>query len=476
MSVIYVSPKGKDAWSGRAAEPKADGSNGPLATLTAARDAVRKMRREAPGEAIEVQLRDGVWRLEETLVLGPEDSGVGGAAVVWRNYPGERPVISGGRLVSGWRKLDAPVEGLSDKARESVWVADLPEAREGNWIFSALFDGEGLLTRARTGPFQAREDATPEDRETLHFQGTDVKRFSLLESAEIAMTPGWPFSWDFLPLESVAEDACVARTALPSTHNLTTPQRDWLGPDCAKYWVENVLEGMQGPGNWALDTVEGRLYLWPRDGKRPGDDLAAPFLIELIRVEGDFDARNWARHIGFEGLTFTETDRMRWKRDRVSVQHDWEMYDEANAAVRFRGVDHCSVQHCRFIHAGSSGVRLDLHAEHNRILRNEIALIGGTGICLMGYGPGRMDENRFNEVAGNHIHHSGLLWLHSAAIFVWQSGWNHIHNNLMEYLPYDGIIVSGVRIGTFRNPERGIHEGARTVRGEEMGEAPLEMP
>ncbi|NQU43755.1 right-handed parallel beta-helix repeat-containing protein [bacterium] len=476
MSVIFVSPKGKDSWSGALAKPEADGSDGPLASLAAARNAARESRRKNPGEAVEIQLREGMWRLEETLVLGPEDSGSREAPVTWRNSPGEKAVLSGARIVKGWKRLDYPVAGLSEAARQNVWVADLPDARDGKWVFSVLFDGEGMLRRARTGPFKAREDIQPEDSRTLHYQNQDVKRYSNLESAEVFLTPGWIFGVNFLPLESVDEERQIARTVLPASKNLTTPQHNWAGPDCCKYWVENVLEGLQCPGQWVLDTTEGRLYLWPRDNREPGEDIVAPVLTELIRVEGDFDSRNWARNIRFSGLTFTETDRMRWKPGRRSVQHDWEMYDEPNAAIRLRGAEYCVVENCRFVQAGSGGVRLDLHAEHNRILRNEIAEIGGTGICLMGYGPGRMDENRFNEVGGNHIHHSSVLWFLSSGIFIWQSGENHIHNNLVRHMPYNGITVSGVRIGVFRNPERTIHEGSRTIRWDEIGDAPLEMP
>ncbi|MCY3020659.1 MAG: hypothetical protein NTW87_16700, partial [Planctomycetota bacterium] len=43
-TVLYVSPQGNDNWSGRALEANADKTDGPLATLTAARDAIRKLR------------------------------------------------------------------------------------------------------------------------------------------------------------------------------------------------------------------------------------------------------------------------------------------------------------------------------------------------------------------------------------------------------------------------------------------------
>ena len=44
-----------------------------------------------------IVLRGGVYRLEETLRLGPQHSGV-----TWIAAPGEKPVLSGGIVVTGW--------------------------------------------------------------------------------------------------------------------------------------------------------------------------------------------------------------------------------------------------------------------------------------------------------------------------------------------------------------------------------------
>src|SRR5678815_192393 len=68
---FFVSPRGNDAWSGTLADPVA--GNGPFATIARARDAVRKTRK--PGRAIRVVLRSGTYYLDNTLELGPEDSG-----------------------------------------------------------------------------------------------------------------------------------------------------------------------------------------------------------------------------------------------------------------------------------------------------------------------------------------------------------------------------------------------------------------
>ncbi|MBU0608224.1 MAG: right-handed parallel beta-helix repeat-containing protein, partial [Armatimonadetes bacterium] len=69
---LYVSPQGNDAWSGGLAAPNAAGTDGPFASLTRARDEVRKLRGAGPAT---VQVRGGIYPLAATLSLTAEDSG-----------------------------------------------------------------------------------------------------------------------------------------------------------------------------------------------------------------------------------------------------------------------------------------------------------------------------------------------------------------------------------------------------------------
>ena len=45
---LHVAPDGNDAWSGTRAQPNADKSDGPVASLAGARDALRKLRAAKP--------------------------------------------------------------------------------------------------------------------------------------------------------------------------------------------------------------------------------------------------------------------------------------------------------------------------------------------------------------------------------------------------------------------------------------------
>jgi hypothetical protein len=97
LADIYVSTAGKDKWSGRLAEPAADGTDGPVATLERARLQVAQLRRRQPGRdrPVLVSVRGGVYYLDQPLSFGPEDSGTERSPTIYKAFGDERPVLSG---------------------------------------------------------------------------------------------------------------------------------------------------------------------------------------------------------------------------------------------------------------------------------------------------------------------------------------------------------------------------------------------
>lgn len=454
---FYVAPDGDDSHPGT--------PDAPFATLPRARAAVRDVLATDPATDIRVTLHGGVYRLAETLVLGPQDSPAPGARVTWAAAPGESPVLSAACPVTEWRELADPPPGLPEPAHGKVYVADVEPGRR----FCALFDAEGLLTRAHSPDIlTADTEEAPPTTDRVRFHPGVLRDWSNLEDIELLLTPLHPWVVNYVPLESVDTGAGVARLAVPTTYPATTQGH---GPDifCR---VENAIDWLDGPGRWVLDSRAGRLYLWPRT---PGPEgILAPRLTELVRIEGDFENVNWARNITLDGLTFSHGDRWRWPAERRSLQHDWEHEDAPNCLVRLRGAESVHVRNCRVLDSGSGGIRLDLHATDNLVKGNEIARVGGTGIALIGYGPGTRDENHHNEVSRNHIHHAARLWWQNSGIFIAQSGHNLIRDNLIHNMPYNGLTVSGLRTGVFSREEPRVREGHRTIRWDEIGETPIE--
>jgi len=136
---LFVSPDGDDGWSGTLARPNADRTNGPVATLHRARDAVRQVRAADPGKPVTVTVRKGVYYLPEPLVLGPEDSGTPQTPVRWQAFEGEEVVLSGGKPITGpWSSQDG-----------RTYSTTLPQVAAGRWYFRLLRVGDEWAIRAR---------------------------------------------------------------------------------------------------------------------------------------------------------------------------------------------------------------------------------------------------------------------------------------------------------------------------------------
>lgn len=111
---FVVATNGSDANPGTADKP--------FATLARARDAVRKPNAEGPAkEMLTVWVRGGTYALRDTLPFGPDDSAAPKQRIVYAAYPGEQPILSGGREITGWKRGEG-----------KRWTAEVPATAETN--------------------------------------------------------------------------------------------------------------------------------------------------------------------------------------------------------------------------------------------------------------------------------------------------------------------------------------------------------
>ena len=182
-TIFYISPAGDDRWTGKLHEANPGHTDGPFATLQAARDGIRSLKK-AEGElkdAVTVQLRGGTYRMTETFQLRPEDSGTEAAPITWEAYPGEKPVLTGGVVVTGrgnlpgW-DLESPGAGRSavdckprqlfykgQRQRRSRWPKyDPKNPIAGGWIIP-----EGPVEELEYIALRFRPEVSAQVAETL---------------------------------------------------------------------------------------------------------------------------------------------------------------------------------------------------------------------------------------------------------------------------------------------------------------------
>jgi hypothetical protein len=471
---LYVSTDGDDRWTGALPEANAAGNDGPLATLDAARLRMREIKSAAHRDYL-VLIRGGTYGLSSAVLFDIKDTAPDERIVTYAAYPGERPVFSAGVPVTGWEKSDSPA--IADGARGQVWCADLPH---GLGCIKSLFDGAQLLPRARSGMFFYQGEMihswdavfTDESKWVAKYPAGALKSWHNVEDIEVgARSVNWTIN--YLPMAKVDLSSNTAVTAIPATYSFNRGRKSHgSSEELPTLWIENALEYLTEPGQWTVDTVDRKIYYWP-ENDLPGDDVIAPALRELVRVEGCVDLAGPVdqplKGLIFRGLTFKHGDRDVWTLKDAGIQHDWEMIDKADALLRFRGVEQCAAEDCTFTESGGTALRFDLHAMHCRALGNHIHHIGQGGVMLIGYGPGTKDVNRLNGVVNNHIHDCGLIYPHSHGIVMSQSGGNRIANNYIHHMPRKAICLTGVRMQRFSKRERDTRECARSIRWHEVG-------
>jgi hypothetical protein len=450
---FYVSTVGNDSWSGKLAEPNAEKTDGPFATVKHARESVRLMKKECYRN-IFVLIRGGEYHLSESEIFTPADSHYDSYKIVYMAYPGESPVFCSDVEINGWEPAKN-VTGLPEAANGKVFEAKIPELPVGKERFYTLYDNGKLQIRARSTGFEPTRAMTggdgggvdwkgmvKADRNSLWFPEGIIKNWNNLEDIEIFVQPNVGYVTNYLALASVDEKNSVAQTALPATYPMGKIDRHLHAMEGGSCRVENAIDYLDSPGEWVVNTKEKQIYFWPESGK-PGK-VTFPALTQYFFVDGH-EAGGIVKNISFQGLTFTRGEREVITKDDTGLQHEWDMWNKANAMLRFRDAEYCEVSNCRFTNAGSAALRFDLHAQCNVIKNNLIDYVGGTGILLCGYGPGKLNVNRSNRIINNQIHHCGEFYYQSNGIMISQSGENIIRNNKLHHLPYDAIVLSGVR-------------------------------
>ncbi len=247
----------------------------------------------------------------------------------------------------------------------------------------------------------------PALRTNFAFEPGALKKWPRSSDVEIFVIPEYDWVSELVRLVSVDEDNCVARV---EGANCTKP---FLPGN--RFYAVNVLEELDTPGEWCLVRRTGMLYYWPKDPDFAKKEIVAPFLDRVIELRGD--ARRPVHHVRIEGFTITDTRFTAPERVK-------DTYHADDAAVWLWAAQHCRIARCTFRDVGGYGVMLRDASTHNEIVENEIVGAGQGGVYLNGFAekprkPAAGGHRpAHNLVAGNHVHHCGLFYVHVAGVYL----------------------------------------------------------
>jgi len=407
---LYVAPNGNDAWSGRLPEAKA--ADGPFVTLARAQTEVRKLKAAGQlADGVTVFVRGGSYELHEILTLGPEDSGVAAAPVVYRAYPGEKPVLGGARKVTGFKPWKGDVLQCSLKGT----------ALEGTVFKQLFFRGERMVMARypnvdpKDPHFGTWAHVAAVDGEAVkdHFTCTDdvVKDWTRIQRAEVCIHPAYGWAWNIVPVKEANRDERRISLARNVSYNLRVGDR---------YFVRNLLEELDAPGEWYLDPDSWTLYFWPPTLVGQVANLSSAEVEAWAPVVGTLVAMNGASHVTVRGFTVEACDG-----DAVQI-------DDCESCVVAQSV----IRNC-----GGWGV--SIRAGHKSgAVGNDLYATGAGGVSLNGGDPKTLARGD-NFVTNNYIHHiAEFRRTYNTGVNVTGVG-NVASHNLIHDCYHQGILMGG---------------------------------
>lgn len=407
---IWVSTQGSDSNPGNSEKPKASLHG----ALRQARE-LRRLKDASAKDGITIYVHGGTYMLEEPVLIRPEDSGTATSPTIVKAVSGEKPVLSGGIQVKGWKKNSRDIPGLPSSAKSKIWVADAP-VKGGNLInYRQLWVDEVKAVRARDVKDFDLNRITSWDKNAgvMGVPALWVEKFSKnlnfvnAENMEFVIHQMWAIAnLRVRTIDKIGEEVIFTfqqpEARIQSEHPWPTP----MTKDSVRspFYLCNAIEFLDSPGEWFLDKENRKLYYWPRqeeDMKKA--NVIVPYLETLLLVSGSLDSP--VSNIVFDGLTFSHTTWLRPSENgHVPLQAGMYLLDayklrppgvpgnqnkglenqawigRPSAAVQLKGVAKTAFENCKFEHMGSCGIDYAWGTESDMIKGCFFNDIAGNGI------------------------------------------------------------------------------------------------
>ncbi len=428
------------------AAPNGAGTAGSLAapaSLTGARDLVRKVNQKMTGDIV-VYLRGGTYPLTAPFTLEESatvhDSGSNGFNIIYKAYPGETPVLSGGLTLAAWTLHDAA---------KNIYRAQVPVGTRSRQFY---VDGRRAV--------RARSPLSPEGwtKTPTGFTVTDTTLQSWGNPAEIEVVSR--SSWKHLRCGIASIKGTEVTMKMPGWANASKspkPGNPWNGGGTQQInkvtWLENAYELLDQPGEWYLDQKAGFVYYSPL----PDDDIkhlagVLPVAETLLSVQGSgFDRR--IHHVQFSGLTFRYATWLQPSGDQGYADNQsgvvWVNLPPVTAktagALSFQYASDIRFERNVIGHIGGAGLDFGHAPQKNTIVGNCIYDISGNGIFL-----GEFDDAKAtnplewcdaNIIQNNYITRVGAEYEDQVGIITGYTRNLVLDHNEIYDTPYSGISV-----------------------------------
>jgi len=432
---FFVSPDGNDSNSGSPEQP--------VATFEGAQKCVREFKIKNPLIPVTVYFKGGKYYRIQSATFNAEDGGTKDAPIKYMAYPGEVPLILGGKqLQLKWKKY-----------KNGIFSAKVPEGL----IFESLFINDEKQVLARYPNY---------DPEIRIFNGTAEDCIS----DERVKTWKNPKNGYFHVLHKARWGAFHYRITGKDKNGKLTMEGGWQNnrPENGIHeklrYVENILEELDAEKEWYLDRENSILYFKPAaeiDIEKTNVEVA--YLQNFIKVLGT-EAQP-VKYLSFDGFHFNRSIRTFMHTSDKLLRSDWAIF--RGGAVFFEGTENCTVNNCEFNQIGSNAIFMNAYNRYLQIEGCHFYDIGASPICFVGdttavrnpkyvpYGPPVSDEEldltpgpknkqypAYCSARNNLIHDFGKVEKQVAGVQISMAAFITISHNSIYDCPRAGINIS----------------------------------
>jgi nitrous oxidase accessory protein NosD len=380
LHVDIAHPKADDAQSGTA--------DVPFKSINAATKVAQ------PGDT--VLISTGTYR--ENVVLATK--GTPDKPITIKAAPGQRVILSGSDPLDGWKKVAAADVGNHPQA-DQLFTITIPKKPE------ELFEGNRKMVVART----------PDEGWWGITEGLSLSEFIDKTNLTQPNANAWD-GWTVAILDQAGGgiSRIAVKTYDPAAHKITLAEdyskwRKKIDQTRDRYYMENHLAGLDGPGQYIFRTTEAgcTLIVWPSMVGKDG--------LPMI-------------HAPRPGMPFTMTNLSNVIIDGLEVCFSGS---HGMGMGRAGAPENVTIQNC-YIHS-NLGYGIELRAPVKMIIRRNLIQRNSHGIAINGSIDSVIEENDigFNDVDGivgpggtrnltirkNYIH-DHYLWGHPDNIQFWK--------------------------------------------------------